>query len=396
MKNSKLLIAVVALVAMVPAFASGPDFHPDVTVSGKSLDGWHTMGDAKWRAENGTIVGTPGATGAGGWLVFDKSYQDLYYYMQYRCADGCATGLLMRAEKTPDGGMKGVFVSLGGPLSVGDTSLGNGGAYDVVLDAQGKIVSATQEPRGSGFDRIITPWPPKPPAPRPGAAAGGGNRGGAGGGGGGGRGGQGGGVQLPVTRIDARYKPGDWNSFGVHFDANAFRSALNGTGGTPWYLLSCRGLRAYRALCRWDRQRGVQGHRRGRPRPAGASSPEETSPDFRKQTLSDFYYGWGQAASDVNHDGHLDIISGAFVYYGPDFTKFREIFRGEATDPTNDYNMEAHEEVCARLHRGRMGRPDYRQVRRRSTLRLPVRQSPRGENHTWAEVPGRRFRVRAS
>ncbi len=67
--------------------------------------------------------------------------------------------------------MKGVY------LSITDTSSGMraGGTYDVTLDAQGKIANATDEPRGTGFDRIISPWPPKPrpaPAPRPAAPAG--------------------------------------------------------------------------------------------------------------------------------------------------------------------------------------------------------------------------------
>src|SRR6202035_31789 len=109
--------------------------------------------------------------------------------------------------------------------------LENGNTYDVTLDSQGKIVSANPEPRGSGFDRIITPWPPKPPPPRA-AGGNGGHRGGNGGPpAGGARGGAGGGVQLPVTRVDTRYRPNDWNSFEMHFDANTGRGGLNGGSG---------------------------------------------------------------------------------------------------------------------------------------------------------------------
>ena len=74
------------------------------------------------------------------------------------------------------------------------------GAYDVTLDAQGTIATMTEEPRGSGFDRIISPWPPPPPvarAPRAGggtgAAPGGGGRRGAG-------------VELPFQRLDNRFR----------------------------------------------------------------------------------------------------------------------------------------------------------------------------------------------
>ena len=86
-------------------------------------------------------------------------------------------------------------------------------------------------------------------------------------------------------------------------------------------------------------------------------TPEVTSPDFRKQTLNDFYYGWGQDAADFNHDGHLDIVSGPYIYYGPDFTHYREYFRGEAVDPTNDFAMDAHE-VFAGNFTGHANWPD--------------------------------------
>src|SRR5215469_11463586 len=95
-----------ALVA-VPGLASGPSFHPDVTMSGTSLNGWHSTGAAEWSAEKGEIVGRPGQAGSG-WLVLDQSYQDVNFYTEFRCADGCVTGVLFRAEKTPDGGMKGI------------------------------------------------------------------------------------------------------------------------------------------------------------------------------------------------------------------------------------------------------------------------------------------------
>jgi hypothetical protein len=374
--KSSLLIAVIALAWMVPAFASGPDFYPDINVSGRNLDGWHTLGGAQWHAENGEIVGTPGASG--GWLVFDKSYQDINFYMQYRCSDGCATGLLMRMEKTPDGGMKGVFVSLGD--SVND--LENGTTYDVTLDSQGKIVSANPEPRGSGFDRIITPWPPKPPPPRA-AGGNGGNRGGNGGPpAGGARGGAGGGVQLPVTRVDTRYRPNDWNSFEMHFDANTVRGGLNGGGGRislaaegygPIALyVGGAGKAEFKDIAVGDL--GLQ-----------VRHPEVTSADFSKQTINDFYYGWGQAAADFNHDGHLDIVSGPFLFYGPDFTKFREVFRGEATDPTNDFAMESHEEF-ARDFTGD-GWDDLITVKFGGGPCAYLYVNPKGENHTWAKYP---------
>ena len=87
------------------------NFAPDAVFSGSSLDGWQSIGKVSWRAENGEIVGAPTAPG-GGWLLSDRSYEDVAVFTSFRCAAGCRTGMLLRAEKTADGGLKGIFVSL--------------------------------------------------------------------------------------------------------------------------------------------------------------------------------------------------------------------------------------------------------------------------------------------
>src|SRR5262245_59314231 len=88
-----------------------PEFIPDYTFQGSQLTGWRSLGDADWRAENGTLIGTARPGTSGGWLIFDKSYQDVAFYSKFRCAAPCKTGLLVRAEETPDG-LKGLFVSV--------------------------------------------------------------------------------------------------------------------------------------------------------------------------------------------------------------------------------------------------------------------------------------------
>ena len=78
----------------------------------------------------------------------DKSFQDVQLYTSYRCTGGCKSGILLRAQKTPDGGMTGVYVS----LTEGDTT-----AYAVTIDPAGKEL--TREPlaapagRGGGGGR---------------------------------------------------------------------------------------------------------------------------------------------------------------------------------------------------------------------------------------------------
>ena len=367
-RQSKLLLAVLALASMTQAFASGPSFPPDIKVSGQNLNGWHTLGGGDWRAENGEIVGKPNQ--AGGWLVFDKSYQDILFYAEYKCSSGCVTGLLMRAEKTPDGGMKGVYVS----LSDSTDSMENLSGYDVTVDAQGKIVSSTLEPRGGGFTRVVTPWPPKPAPPRAAGGAGGGRPGGSR------RGAE---VELPIHPPDTSYHSSDWNSIEFSFDANVARVNLNDGGqrgseaaegyGPIALYIGGTGEVEYKNIAIADLSIKTR-------------EPNYTSPDFRRQTLNDFYYGWGQAAADFNHDGHLDIASGPYIYYGPDFTKRREYFRGEATAPTTDFNMEAHE-VFAGNYTGHPDWPDIITVKFGGGHCVYLYVNPQGENRIWKVYP---------
>ena len=41
------------------------DFVPDVTFTGSALSGWHGLGQAGWRADDGKIIGTPAQTNGG-------------------------------------------------------------------------------------------------------------------------------------------------------------------------------------------------------------------------------------------------------------------------------------------------------------------------------------------
>src|SRR5688572_14082624 len=146
--------------------AAGPTFRPDVVFKGSALAGWTPLGDAEWRAANGEITGTPKQPG-GGWLVLDKSFQDVAVFSNVTCTGGCKAGVLLRAEKTADG-MKGIYVS----LTPGDLL-----SYAVTLDARGRELGRTQlQPagRGGGGGRAGTApagaTPPAGAAPAAGAA----------------------------------------------------------------------------------------------------------------------------------------------------------------------------------------------------------------------------------
>ena len=166
------LIGACPLVLAALMFAGGPTFHPDATVQGSSLTGWHTLGNADWRMQNGEIVGTPRSP-AGGWLILDKSYQDVGVFASFQCLTGCLTGVLMRAEKTPDGGMKGVFVSLTDadrtpdepPVPLTEQQKTGLASYALVVDANGKIIKHERLRRGGGQMRIAPALDPNAPGP---------------------------------------------------------------------------------------------------------------------------------------------------------------------------------------------------------------------------------------
>src|SRR5437868_9855359 len=136
------------LIAAIPVllFAAGPTFSPDVTFKGSSLTGWHALGSADWRAQNGEITGVARQDG-GGWLVLDRSYQDAGFYASFRATAGVKTGVLLRAEKTPEG-MKGIYVAL---------TDGEIASYRVMLDAQGRETKREKLRPAGGQVRIAAP-----------------------------------------------------------------------------------------------------------------------------------------------------------------------------------------------------------------------------------------------
>jgi hypothetical protein len=301
-------------IVLAPIFAAGPSFRPDVTFTGSSLTGWRMHGDADWRAQDGEIVGVPKQPG-GGWLVLDRSYQDVGFYASFRCTGGCKPGVLLRAEKTADG-FKGVFVS----LAEGDIA-----SYAIAFDASGRETKREALRSAGGQVRSLRLLIPMP------AQA----------------------VAVPVGAVPEA-------------DAARARSSRLSRLRT----LAVRRLefdrdparRQYRAIVP-QRRRPIDRRRCGgcdRPiRSAGALAGgtgevrfkevgykdlalkvrpvEEVSNRFRMQRLSDFYYAWGAGAADFNHDGAMDVIAGPHIYFGPDYLKSREIYINATWTPSDTY-----------------------------------------------------------
>jgi hypothetical protein len=306
-----LTTVVLSLILLPVLQAVNPTFIPDSTFKGSTLTGWHVLGEAGWKAQNGEVVGT--AKPGGGWLVLDKSYQDVAIFASFKCTGGCKAGVLLRAEKTPDG-MKGVYVS----LTDGDVA-----NYSVVLDAQGKEVKREKLRYAGSWVRIMPPVDPNAPARAMPA--------------GGRPGGRGPTVPLPLTAPSTAMRPDDWNDMEIILDAGVIRTYLNGgreVGGAaednsgrygPVALfVGGTGEVSFKNIAYKDLAFRV-------------TPIEKVAPRFRVQQISDMYYSWSSAAGDFNRDGVLDIVSGPYIYYGPDFTKSREIYTQTALKPSTEF-----------------------------------------------------------
>jgi hypothetical protein len=314
-------LAAVALVA--GAFASiihgaSTNFAPDAVFTGSSLTGWEPIGESSWRAESGEIIGTPKGA-AGGWLLADRSFQDVAVFASFRCAPGCQTGVLLRAERTADGGVKGVFVS----LNEGDLA-----AYRITLDRQGHQTSK-ERLRAPGGGQLRVALPPQDPPPAAPARTGGP---------GGGPPPFPGGIASPIPRPVTGLRSGDWNTIELVLDANILRSFLNDVSGIRDAVAELE----YGAYGPFALHVGGTGEVRFKdvsykdlqPRVA---QPEQVSTKFRMQTLNEFYYSWGPAVADFNRDGTPDIVAGPHYYLGPEYTTARQIYIGGTIDPGTQY-----------------------------------------------------------
>jgi hypothetical protein len=357
---SRLWLAAVMSTMLVWSLnAAGPTFRPDFVFRGSALTGWTPIGDADWKAQNGEIIGTPKQPG-GGWLVLDKSFQDVAVFSNVTCTGECKAGVLLRAEKTADG-MKGVYVS----LTTGDLA-----SYALKLDPQGKEIERTQLPSagrgggGRGGAAAAGRGAGAPGTPPAGAATGPGTGGGApagsaaaapqgqapgpGAGPGGGRG-RGGpplpaGVSLPgLARPTGEFFPGKTNSVDITLAKATVTVRFNGgslgaAGGLAEETAGKYGPIALYVGGTGDARFKDVAYADLNARPFEA---EKTSPNFRTQRVNEFYYSYSSAIADVNRDGNPDIIAGPYYFLGPGFTVGRELYAGVTYNPTAEWPQAA-------------------------------------------------------
>src|SRR5690625_4542469 len=71
--------------------------------NGQNLDGWHQLnGHAKYKVEDGEIVGTTVANTPDSFLVTDQDYGDFILELEYKVNDHMNSGIQVRSESKPD------------------------------------------------------------------------------------------------------------------------------------------------------------------------------------------------------------------------------------------------------------------------------------------------------
>lgn len=109
---------------------------------GKTLAGWHVIGQAKWTVEEGAIRGTNVASQKEyGHLVTDKIYTDFTIRLKFKCLKG-NSGLYFRVVEKGSSGVSGFHAEI-------DATRDVGGLYDT--NGRGWVVHPKPEQVASWF-----------------------------------------------------------------------------------------------------------------------------------------------------------------------------------------------------------------------------------------------------
>jgi hypothetical protein len=273
--------------------------------NGTTLDGWHSLGAADWKAQSGELVGLAKGT-AGGWLINNTGYQDFILHVSFECTT-CNAGVLVRsAQSGPN--MTGIYIPLGGPQI--------GKLYRVSLDGPnqqlGEMKQMPAPPLEAGFEGAIDSGPCAPvncdgitnahggAESHPGAAA-----------------------PKPVELHSG------WNDLGLTIRGDVITAGVDGTSLAsaqmdegPWY-----GQIALRAAGSAENEVHFKDVtiKDLTLRSAGEDAIY-TDPQFRRNELTHFFYSEGITAGDLSHNGAMDVVAGPFIFEGPNFVAAREMF----------------------------------------------------------------------
>lgn len=287
-------------------------------LDGTGLDGWRVQGPARWRVENGELLGSCDAAG-GGWLEMHRGFEDFVLRFAFRPTSGEAGVLLRnaplnwsryshpadRSDRT-----RGVYVPLVG---------GRAGEMSVLtLDTKGKQIERKAIPvpageeSGSGdklYPGMCAPiscsgindaratkngWPLKPSIHISTRADGW--------------------QQIEIT-LRGSACPWDKTGIGSTLDAGSQFGTLalfvSGGQDVPF---------RFKELSIFD----LTHRAAGLARDAGDSGFHQ---------LTDLFYAEGVSAGDLNQDGYDEVVAGPFYYIGPDYATARELYPPTTVNP---------------------------------------------------------------
>ena len=298
----------------------GLSFKPDHTFKGSSLKGWHVLGDVDWQAKDGELIGKAKQNSDGGWLVMDNGYQDIGFHALFKSTGNSVTSLLLRTEKVNEG-YRGVLLS----LKKDDIT-----PYSVLLDANGKEIKREKLRPAGGINYRMAPPPdtstqrrggnfnpPRNTAP----------------------------ADLPMKMPNTDFRENDWNEIEIFLETNVIRSFLNDGREIGGAVDGESALSGFGPIAIYIGGPGEVRFKDVMYKDLSIryTPKEQSSPRFRVQRISDFYYSWGADAADFNKDGQMDVVSGPYIYFGPEFTSYKEIYPAIAVGPSKEFTSINHQ-----------------------------------------------------
>ncbi|RVU02818.1 DUF1080 domain-containing protein [Mucilaginibacter limnophilus] len=317
----KLLLPLLLAIACFNAYAQelpwdvngrGLSFVPDYTFKGSSLAGWLAIGTTRWQAANGELTVNP--KGGNTLLTTAKSFQDVGINLLIKAQPGAEAGVVVRLQKIADG-YKGLLVAI---------KDSDAASYRITLDAQGKELSRERLRPAGNIIRMAPPAPKEGNEQPP-------RRNGS-------RGNRPAGPEGLLARPSTDIVPGDWNQMEVIIDFNIIRKFINdggdGTGGATEDTDGSFGpIALYASGTGEVKFKDI----RYKDLAVRYTPKEESSPHFAPQRISDMFYSFSATIADFNNDGKMDVAAGPYIYYGPDFTHYHEVFFGQTYNPSREF-----------------------------------------------------------
>ncbi len=360
---SLFLIIGIGIPSLFGQESPAPDFIPDRSYTANEMAGYTSFGDAAWRADGELIKGSIEPEGKGGWLFFDEVYQNLAFYAKFKCEEPCDAGLVFRIENEgEDSGAKAVMISIEGETLH---------PYKISLNKSGDVTSrvSLQDPKRSpvSFEEGDVTSPILEAA-------------------------------MAALQEEVVIEAGGWNTVEVFLDGNVIFNHLNGVrnaipggkvvpppppgpAGYPGVvepLVESYGLGPFALYL------GSGSVEFGDVSIMDLNKlhfeKEYLSPDFTVQNLNPYYYAWGGDVADINQDGSPDVISGPFVYLGPELESYIEFYPARTYNPGMQY---INDMITFANDWNGDGWPDIILTERRP---LVMYVNPKGEKHYWERV----------